>query len=319
VETVWRWWWGNFSTFVVLAVLAFLVGINLSCSERQDRSGDASKRAANPQLETPRVVALAPGLAQMVPPALLVGRHGFDRWSDQQLSVCGDQEGIDYETLRRVKPTHVLLQWGQRELPARLTTLAKQEGWIIENLPLLDLREIDASQARIDELLRAAGATNLPQREALDTQTVIQGLDATKTVLVVYQTGPITILGPGSYHHQLLVNLGATPAIAPSPKASAFMKLELEDVLAIDPWAIIAIQPRDEQLPTDRVEDPEKSWLGVLQTSKLSAVRASRVAMIDRSDALIPGPSLRHVREEMAAIMRRFLRSPPDGSTLPPS
>lgn len=324
----WVWFWGHFSTWLVLGLLLFLVIVNVGCERRDYRAKQGQKQPAVTTTATatatkaPRVVALAPGLAQMVPASLLVGRHGFDRWSNQSLAVCGDQEGIDYEALLQVRPTHVFLQWGQRPLPDRLTELARKEGWVIENLPLLDLKEIDAAQARIDSLLSAAGYTQLPTREPLNRASVIAGLNASRTVLLVYQTGPITILGPGSYHHQMLVNLGATPAIAPSPKASAFMKLELEDVLAIDPWAIIVIQPKDQS--TDQSSDLSASKplardaLGLLATDKLSAVRSGRIAVIDRSDALIPGPSLRVVRDEMASILRRLAPGSASGSTLLP-
>jgi len=97
-------------------------------------------------------VVLSPALGRIVRDlgleAAVVGRHGWDRGFEGVPSV-GDQAAIDYERLRRVRPTHVLLQWGDRALPARLVELAEDEGWRLENIEILSLDEIGAATRRV--------------------------------------------------------------------------------------------------------------------------------------------------------------------------
>ena len=75
---------------------------------------------------------LSPALAVIVRDlgleANIVARHGFDIVLDKSIPVAGDQSGLDYEILLTAKPTHVLLEWGQREIPRRLGELMVERG-----------------------------------------------------------------------------------------------------------------------------------------------------------------------------------------------
>ena len=125
-----------------------------------------------------RVVVLSPALGSIVRDlglgALVVGRHSWDDGFSGVPSV-GDQTAIDYERLRRLEPTHVLLQWGERALPARLVELADEGGWAISNIEILTLDEIavatravaaaigdDAAKQRAEELVAELDAALAP-------------------------------------------------------------------------------------------------------------------------------------------------------------
>src|SRR5688572_2242849 len=101
----------------LFAIVLALAGLGVcACDRSAPAPGPATADRAGP----PRVVALSPGLAVTMRDLglgdLLAGRHGFDAWSDPALPVCGDQSGLDYERLLAVRPTHILVQWGQRDL-----------------------------------------------------------------------------------------------------------------------------------------------------------------------------------------------------------
>src|SRR5689334_23210000 len=99
----------------------FAVGVAALCCVQACRHTASPPNEPAPS-SSPRVVALSPAVARTMRDLglgkYLVGRHGFDQWSAQSLPVCGDQNGIDYETLVRARPTQVFLQVA--DVPDRL-------------------------------------------------------------------------------------------------------------------------------------------------------------------------------------------------------
>ncbi|MBL8757619.1 MAG: ABC transporter substrate-binding protein [Phycisphaerae bacterium] len=271
----------------------------------------------HPNAARPRVVALAPSVAQMLQDAglahLLVGRHGFDRWSDPTLPVCGDQAGIDYEALLRVQPSHVLLQWGSRELPPRLATLAQRHGWTVQTLSLLSLEEVRQAARDLEtafsawSLGSAARQGTRPPSAADRLEAALQPVEpsaaqAAGRVLLLSGASPPTALGPGSYHHQILVSLGGRPALT---HGSAFMTLDLEDLIRFDPDTIILVTDDRAGPDATDVEAPRAALLpDRLRGLGLSAVRTGRVFAVRDPRALLPGTSLTAVAESMARALR---------------
>lgn len=261
--------------------------------------GPVAKNAAG----VPRIVALSPAAAQIVRDlglgAKLVGRHGFDTFSDQALAVCGDQAGIDYEALLGARPTHVLLQWGRRERPTRLTELAAANRWSVHDYPLLALADVDDAAAEMAALF---GVATLPpirgHEEGRRPERAAVG-----RVLLLYGTDPPSALGPGSFHHDLLVDLGATPAIS---EGRAFMTLDAEDVLRLAPDAVMIFDPREAGRPAGNVPPAELvRRLGALGRLDVPAFRAggARVVLIDDPMCATPGTNLRGLRAEMAGVL----------------
>lgn len=287
------------------AILAWLFAAALLALAACER-GPAAKSAGGEAGAGPRIVALSPAAAQIVRDlglgARLVGRHGFDTFSDPALAVCGDQAGIDYEALLGARPTHVLLQWGQRERPARLTQLAATNRWSVHDYPLLALADVDDAAA---EMAALWGVATLPP---------IRGLEAGKRpdraavgrVLLLYGIDPPSALGPGSFHHELLVDLGATPALT---EGRAFMTLDAEDVLRLAPDAVMIFNPRAAGRPASNVPPAELvKRLGALGRLDVPAFRAAsggvpRVVLIDDPMCATPGTNLRGLRAEMAGVV----------------
>jgi ABC-type hemin transport system substrate-binding protein len=300
----------------------------------------------------PRVAALAPGIAQIVRDlgcgSLIVGRHSYDAWTDQSIPKCADQQGIDYEALIAANPTHVLLEWGKRELPERLTALARERGWVVSSYPLLTLDDVGHATVAIsgavvtDELaaLRADDAVlkppATPSPQQIEREKALQvapyklserldrayrnnpALAGAGRVLLLSQevgengrAGHPAALGPGSYSHDILVRIGGKTA---TQAGKAFMPMDAEDVAAIAPEAIVIIRPRRPDAPAGSpapgVDELLRS-LGPLARLDIPAVKAKRVALIDDPMALVPGTNLPSFADALRAILSEWSRSQP--------
>jgi ABC-type Fe3+-hydroxamate transport system substrate-binding protein len=203
---------------------------------------------------TPRIVALSPALAIILRDlgleSHIVGRHAYDMVLPPSVPVCGNQTGIDYEALIGVRPTDVLLQWGRRELPARLQTLAREHHWAVSDYELLALDDVLSTTADLNRRFAAAD----PQHRGDDLLARMRTawaphpgeLAAAGRILLLESIDPPAALGPGSFHHQILERLGATPAIT---AGKPFMTLDAEGVLSLAPDGIIIFSPRERGMP----------------------------------------------------------------------
>ncbi|HYD00456.1 MAG TPA: hypothetical protein VEB22_04450 [Phycisphaerales bacterium] len=308
------------------------------------------------QVAHPRIVALAPGVAQIVRDLgferMLVGRHANDDWSDPSLPSCGDQQGLDYERLIASNPTHVFIQWGENPLPKRLIELQKENGWIVRNIALLKLDDIRDAVVMIHDTtarqelaaLRwerahtypnpekaAPAATPTDLERAVETATfkLVQRFERALSfdpslahagrTLLLYQgegersgasrSGSPAALGPGSYHHDLLLRIGGRSA---TDQGKPFMPLDAEDVASLAPDTIIIVRPRPAtagSAPTPTT-DALLSSLGALARLDVPAVRNRRIAVIDDPMALIPGTNLAVVADRMREILGQWAAEP---------
>lgn len=259
----------------------------------------------------PRIVALSPALAVTLRDlglaGRIVGRHGFDRSLPREIPVCGDQSGIDYEALIRVQPTHVLVEWGSRPLPARLERLGAERGWTLRAFALLTLEDITAS---VEDLARQFDAPAPGLRDRLGEAWAPRPgrLAGAGRVLLLGAVEPPSVLGPGSFHHQILERLGGTPAVT---EGNPFITLDAEDVVRLAPDAIILILPRAPDAPP-RPVPPEQAelerLLGRLARLELAAVARGRVALIDDPLAHTPSTAMLTLTEEMSRILEEWAR-----------
>ncbi|MEM1424604.1 MAG: hypothetical protein AAGH64_11460, partial [Planctomycetota bacterium] len=200
---------------------------------------------------------------------------------DAALPVVGDLTGIDYESLRRVDPTHLLIEPAAGGLPPRLSAMAEQRGWDIVLLPTLALEDVASSAARVAELFDAKVALDGWERSWQQASSPLASASGERP-LVLIGTDPPAALGPGSVHHQMLALLGATPL---PREGGAYQQLSLEDVIALDPTCFVLLAPGETS------DDPD-ALLGPLMRLDLGAVRARRVVVVRNDMALIPSTSL---------------------------
>jgi len=286
-----------------------------------ERVGGAGEDAAL------RIVALSPAIAVMLRDlgleSEIVGRHGFDMALDPALPVAGDQGGVDYEVVLSLEPTHVYSQFGALGVPERLTRLAEERGWALEDLTLDTL---DGIARTMDDLhLDLIGfeergfeefdpsmqfdRTTLPsERLARAWRDRGPAVRDAGRVLMIAAVEPPGVLGPGSFHHEMLVRIGGTPAVT---AGGPWQELDAEDVLRLAPDAIVIIATdgaTDAGPSGDArfVEPAPPRWgaiearLGALAGLPIPAVRDRRVALIDDRLALLPSSSLAGVADELA-------------------
>lgn len=225
---------------MILRRLVLLLSVLLpmgSCSE------SASTSTPDPG-EEPRLAVLSPALGLILIDLGLeewiVARHAWDQFLPKSLPSAGDQSAIEYETLLAARPTQVLLEWGNRELPPKLNTLAEHHGWQVHDHTLLTLEDI--VQTTSDLATRFNVQTTLPDRLAQSWQQ--QPPQSAGTVLLLIQRQPeIAALGPGSAHHQILTRLGFTPALS---QGAPYQVLSFEDLAKLNPDHIVMILPGSE-------------------------------------------------------------------------
>lgn len=265
--------------------------------------------AIEPGRDQVRIAALSPAVAVILVDLGLeeqiVARHGWDLILDRELPVAGDQTGLDYEVLVRTRPTHVILEWGSRPLPARLTRLAEQHGWMLKNVSLLTLDDIEEAAEDLHRQLGdgsdwAGSELETRWRSALRQRDTVAQRNS-GGVLLLYSTQPPGALGPGSAHQEVLESIGGRSVLE---HGGPYLTLDAEDVLRLSPDGIIIIRPRPPgSAPDDPDLDTLRRQLGRIGTLDVPAVRHGRLALIDHPLGQLPSTSLAEIAREMAAIL----------------
>lgn len=291
-------------------VLAILVG----CSKAPPPPPPPAPAATAPA----RIVSLSPAISVILRDLgherNIVGRHAYDFVLPRDLPVCGDQSGIDYESLVRTKPTLVLTQWGSRALPERLTTMARDQGWKLRDIPILTLDDISTAVGAVDRAARNVDEAAPISPTAAQLQAALTNLIRPTTkpdrsragkVLLLISTAPPTALGPGSAHDELLRALGATPALTDQ---KAYAELTHEDLVRLAPDAIVLFLPRatDPAVRTEGGATPGDDPWKPLRPLNLPALRTGHVAVIDDPLALLPSTGLIPVGEKMRTLLSEW-------------
>lgn len=282
---------------------------------------------------TSRIVALSPALAitlrDLGVADRIVGRHGFDLALDKSIPVCGDQSGIDYEALIRVRPTDILMERGAAESPPRLRELAAKNGWQLRDYPLVTIDDVLDSTlklgllfAQTDETLihGSNGARTLhPTPAQAAFANLVQRMKAAwlekhpppnaGRILLLESIDPPAALGPGSFHHQILERIGGTPAIT---TGKPYMTLDTEDILRLAPDGIILFAPRSPGTNPGPAPsaDELRTRLGRIGALDIPAIRNTHTALIDDPFCLTPSTALLNVSEEMERILKHWRVEP---------
>ncbi|MBU6412150.1 MAG: hypothetical protein KGS45_01635 [Planctomycetes bacterium] len=288
-----------------------------------DRSPPPQHAAPSTQHSSPRIVCLSPALAVTLKDlgfeSSIVGRHGYDLALSPSLPVAGDQQGLNYETLLTLNPSHILLQLGSG-IPSKLSTLATQHKWTVTNYSILTLddiqrttRDLHATFAPLgspcplaDRMVAtwpAKGSATGPATGLTPANPVFKSAGR---ILLLASISPPAALGPGSFHHQILEVLGATPAIS---AGSPFIELDAESLLALKPDGIILILPRgrNDSVPPPSTPSQLRARLGVLGSLSLPALDTTshpeRIALIDDPLAHTPSSAMLTITDQIRGIM----------------
>lgn len=304
---------------VLLLVLVVITGGLWFGAGFIQKRGEGSGKHDEP--DRPRIAALSPAVAVTLRDLglahLVVGKHHWDVVLPANVPVCGDQTGIDYEALLAVKPTHILTQWGTRDLPARLAQLSAVHGWRVADHRLLTLDDVrDTAWDLADEFGRWAGDDAVLRG---DSASVVAALEEAWSrreyvadagrVLMLASVDPPAALGPGSSHHDLLVRLGGVSAIE---RGGPYVPLDLEAIMTMRVDVIVLLRPRANRAAAPREggatrEEIERA-LGPLAKRPITAIAGGRVVLIDDPLCLTPATSLvgvaRRLSEELAEMAK---------------
>lgn len=287
-----------------LVMTAAVLGASWGCSR---------KPAAPPG---PRIAALSPalaaGLQDLGLAPKIVARHSWDRVLDPSVPVVDDGLGVvDYERLAAAAPTLVVGEFGASGAPARLRAMADERGWTLVAYNPVSLADVSAMTASLAEAAEAAGCSGARARAAEVDADFRRALApnpvraAAGRILLVAEASPLSALGPGSVHHDILVALGGLPALT---AGKPFMTLDAEDVRALNPDAILIIAPREPGAPASAAtRDELLARLGRVGTLGIAAVRDKRIALIDDPLTHLPAATLRATAREMGAALDRWV------------
>jgi ABC-type Fe3+-hydroxamate transport system substrate-binding protein len=260
--------------------------------------GGEGEARPNPAPGEPRIAVLSPALAIILDDLGLadriVARHAFDEYTDQSVPVAGDQSGVDYELLARAEPTHVLLEWGARDLPRRLAELAESRGWVVVDYPMLTLDDIRAATRDLGGRFGAGGRADELLDRMDEAWSPAPGLaERTGRVLPLYWTNPVGAAGPGSFHHQLLAALGVTLALQ---DGGAYIEIDPEDLRRLDPDTIVLYAPNADPADLNEILAP-------LRRLELRAVTQGRVVLINDPWCQTPSTAMIEVAERTRAAL----------------
>jgi ABC-type Fe3+-hydroxamate transport system substrate-binding protein len=290
----------------MLAILA------LGC-DRAEPPAAKPDPSHNAKPATPRLAVLSPAFAETLrglgAADRIVARHGWDSFSPSAIPPVGNEGGIDYESLLKTNPTHVIMEGGAKDPPSRLSQLAKDHGWTILRIPNLTLDDIANATAA---LAKAAGiAPEIAQDAADRFNAAFAREDAIAPragrVLILIGTDPPAVMGPGSFHYEMVERLGAD---AIPNEGAPFIQWSVEDVLKSDPDTLILI------LPGAEADDPAAN-LGPLAKLNLRCVQRKAVIVITDPKAHLPATSLAEVAPKLRAAMLSL--SQPQAGKKPPS
>lgn len=275
-----------------------------------------------------RLAAVSPALAITLRDLGLadsiVGRHAWDMVVDLKVPIVGDQATLDYEALLGTKPTHVLLEWGVRPVPERLTELAEKHDWRVKSWSLLSYQQVRASfgeiaafvaQGRPEAEAATLAARAVELTERLDGACAPRPMAARAgTVLLLNSVAPPAALGPGSFHQEILERLGGRAA---TTSGGAYIQMHMEDILRLAPESIVLIEPRDPRggggggaaagtdVGTNDWPTMERK-LGAIAKLQIPAIRERRVALIDDPLCLTPSSAMIGFAEKLGAILERW-------------
>jgi ABC-type Fe3+-hydroxamate transport system substrate-binding protein len=174
----------------------------------------------------------------------IVGRHGYDMVLSKEVPVVGDESGINYEALVGVNPSHIVLELGAKGLPPRLQEMAAAREWTIVALPLLSLNDVEAAVPALAELVGTDAARSRARTLRTEMDRAWARSERTRALLgrtvVLSSIDPVGVMGPGSFHHEMIGRMGAVPV---PEEGAAYITLSHEDLVRLNPDTIVLLSP----------------------------------------------------------------------------
>jgi ABC-type Fe3+-hydroxamate transport system substrate-binding protein len=242
-------------------------------------------REVLPPADGQRIVSLSPAITRtLVDLGLhddLVGRSAFCRSVDQNIPVVGDLDGIDYERLVRLCPTHVLVQDTAAWPPQPLLDMASKGDFTLQAWPLDRLEDIDRVLRELPCVLDADGAYAEELRAAL--RSPLASADGRSAMLL---TDGQLAFGRGTWIDDLWKEMGGLNVL----NAEGWVQLSNEDLARRSAELFIVLS------------DQGLSLKEQMMYRTLPSVRKgeSRFVPIVLEDAMLPSTGVVEVRAALA-------------------
>ena len=222
-----------------LGVLATVLPLIAAC----DGPGAAppSAEAGSP----PRIVTLAPNLAEMVFTAgagdILVGVSAYSDYPPAvaSLPLVGDAFTIDQERLALLRPD-LLLAW-ESGTPAHVVDELRQAGYTVEVIRTRSLADISTALVRIGELAGTGPhARDVAANFAVSLQQLRDRYSTAEPIRVFYQVSdrPLYTVGRAHYVSELIELCGGRNVF--SDVGELAPAIDVEAVVERDPEAMLA-------------------------------------------------------------------------------
>lgn len=236
----------------------------------------------------------------------IIGRHAYDSATPRDVPPVGDEGGVDQEAMLRLAPDLVFVQRSAAGPPSFLARQDADGRLRLVVVALLSLEDIPRAVRTIDkELARVENRAPTIDDPASVVAALVARMDrafaprpgahkAAGRVLLLASANPPAAFGPGSWHHDLLLRVGATPAIT---EGSPFISIDTEDVLRLDPDAIILIQAQNPDAT------PVLTRLGPLASLNIPAIMNARIAAIDDPNIMTPSAAMIDLADRLDALL----------------
>jgi len=229
----------------------------------------------------------------------IVGRTRFCEYPPgiQALPAIGALDETNVEALLGLKPDLVLVSGSSRAITDRLERLHLRSA----TLPDRSLADIFESIRRVGELTgRSTAASALCAGIDAELTRIAQRCARLPPARVLILLGtladppaPPFVVGPGSFHDDLLRRAGQLNAVGSD--VPAYGPLSLEAIVRADPDVIVELDADGRERPGGRA-DALRAWS---KLGPLSAVRSGRIHVLVGRHHQIPGPRIVQSFEEL--------------------
>lgn len=262
-----------------------------------------------------RIVSLSPAISRTLIDfdlqSKIVGRTPHCDALDQSIPVVGDLLNINYEQIIRLNPTHVLVQPPEAGVDPHLQALANEHHWTIASWRLVSVDDIETMVREIPGALFPDGSEQFAEasRRAADIQSHMASALSPGAApvfhgrtMLIYSLAPISVFGDGTYLDNVLKSLGGANAVTDKN----WIALSLEDVVRLNPEAIILVKPHGESINLGI-----RGAMGQIWDLEIDAVFQRRLAVLSHPDAFMPCSGVIGVADELREILERFEASGP--------
>lgn len=291
---------------VVVLFLSMLAGA--AAWVIQDRMG-AGRSLSPPPGSDLRVASLSPAVTEVIfalgarDRLVAVSDYCVIPEDDSVLVRAGTALTPDYETLARLRPTHILAEASKQAPYQELSAIAPTEM-----LPWLTLEDLIGSVLRIGEILDLEVAAR-PLADRLRAKLDVEAPPDGPRVLLAMahipgQLNECWFIRDNSIHGRALRAAGARNAVP--GEVQAVPRISLERVLELDPDVILMISS-DGDLPKEVGDQLVADWK---RMTPLTAVRNDRIGWVAGDSLFFTGPAAMRLADRLRNALARLMEEP---------